>query len=98
MGKKKKKRNIEDAAKVCWALVDLCNNMLKDKTLSQKMIARWARIQSQVLRTLTVILARDQSDEGIKDDLARILESVPKKYREMIKNEFKYASSKKATR
>lgn len=80
----KEKRGVEDARTVCWKLIDLCETMLNDKKVDDKAKQTWARILAQSLRTLIDIL--QEAPEDVKQDLAKILDQIPKKYREMIEN------------
>ena len=67
-----------------WCLVELAEGRLRDESLDENDKIRWAGVLATVIGTLYKLMWKAGVGRLDKESVAKLLEKVPKKYREVV--------------
>ena len=67
-----------------WRLVDLAEDRVRDESLEENERIRWAGVLAAVIGTLNKLMWKAGVGRLDKKSVAKLLEKVPKKYRNIV--------------
>jgi len=80
----KKEEEIGELIVRAWRLVDLAEDRVRDESLDENERIRWAGVLATVIGTLNKLMWKAGVGRMDKKSVAKLLEKVPKKYRNIV--------------
>jgi uncharacterized membrane protein len=79
-----KQEDVGELIARAWSLVELAEGRLRDESLDENDKIRWAGVLATVIGTLNKLMWKAGVGRLDKESVAKLLEKVPKKYREVV--------------
>jgi len=79
-----KEKEVGELIARAWRLVDLAEDRVRDESLDENERIRWAGVLATVIGTLNKLMWKAGVGRLDKKSLAKLLEKIPKKYRDAV--------------
>lgn len=79
------KRDINELIQIVWNQIDNCVTHINNSNLSNRDKQMWTQNLVALIGRLDKLMWKTETKEQVKEDLAQLLETIPKKYHKKLK-------------